>query len=93
MPMATLFKYDDLGRLRFSQDARQRAAGTGATRKITFTVYDDLGRVTRVGEANATFSSLDKVVEETLSLSLVVTNLWYLTVFDLSYSHSYDILL
>ena len=56
---ATLFKYDDLGRMRFSQDARQRAAGTGATRKITYTVYDDFGRVTRVGEANATFSSLD----------------------------------
>ena len=26
---ATLYKYDDLGRVRFSQDARQRAAGTG----------------------------------------------------------------
>ena len=89
----TQYKYDDLGRMRFSQDARQRAAGTGATRKITFTVYDDLRRVTRVGEASATFSSLDKVVEETLSISLVVTNLCYLTVFDLSYSHSYDILL
>ena len=87
---ATLFKYDDLGRMRFSQDAQQRALTPG---KVTFTVYDDFGRVTCVGEANATFSSLDKVVEETLSLSLVVTNLWYLTVFDLSYSHSYDILL
>ncbi len=53
---ATLFKYDDLGRLRFSQDARQRALTPG---KVTFTVYDDFGRVTRVGEANATFSSLD----------------------------------
>ncbi len=56
---ATLFKYDDLGRLRFSQDARQRAAGTGATRKITYTVYDDFGRVIRVGEAAANFASLD----------------------------------
>ena len=90
---ATLYKYDDLGRLRFSQDARQRAAGTGATRKITYTVYDDFGRITRVGEANADFASLDMIVEETLSISLVVTNLCYLTVFDLSYSHSYDILL
>ena len=53
---ATLYKYDDLGRLRFSQDARQRALTPG---KVTYTVYDDFGRVTRVGEANATFSSLD----------------------------------
>ena len=53
------YKYDDLGRVRSSQDARQRAAGTGnATGKITFTIYDDFGRVTRVGEASATFSSL-----------------------------------
>ena len=54
------YKYDDLGRVRFSQDARQRAAGTGnATGKITYTLYDDFGRVTRVGEAAATFASLD----------------------------------
>ena len=57
---ATLYKYDDLGRMRFSQDARQRAAGTSnATRKVTYTVYDDFGRVTRVGEAAANFSRLD----------------------------------
>ena len=54
------YKYDDLGRVRFSQDAAQRAAGTGnATEKTTFTVYDDYGRVTRVGEAAATFAYLD----------------------------------
>ncbi|MCY3772042.1 MAG: hypothetical protein OXG98_08485 [Gemmatimonadetes bacterium] len=51
---ATLYKYDDLGRVRFSQDARQSAAG-----KVTFTVYDAFGRVTRTGEADATFSGLD----------------------------------
>ncbi|MYH17778.1 MAG: RHS repeat-associated core domain-containing protein [Gemmatimonadetes bacterium] len=45
--------------MRFSQDARQRAAGTGANRRVTYTVYDDLGRVTRVGEAAANFSRLD----------------------------------
>ena len=57
---ATLYKYDDLGRVRFSQDARQRAEGTSnATRKVTYTVYDDFGRVTRVGEAAANFSELD----------------------------------
>ena len=50
------YKYDDSGRIRFSQDARQRAAGTG---KVTYTVYDAFGRVTRVGEASATFTSLD----------------------------------
>ena len=56
---ATLYKYDDLGRVRFSQDARQRATGTGATRKVTYTVYDDFGRVTRAGEAVGNFTSLD----------------------------------
>ena len=56
---ATLYKYDDLGRQRFMQDARQRAAGTGATEKVTYTVYDEFGRVTRVGEAAADFSRLD----------------------------------
>ena len=53
---ATRYKYDDLGRIRFSQDARQSAPGAG---KVTYTVYDAFGRVTRVGEAAATFSSLD----------------------------------
>ena len=42
--------------MRFSQDARQEADGTG---KVTFTVYDGFGRVTRVGEASATFADLD----------------------------------
>ena len=53
---ANLYKYDDLGRLRFSQDARQKAA-----KKVTYTVYDDFGRVTRVGEGafTGTFASLD----------------------------------
>ena len=53
---ATRYKYDELGRVRFSQDARQKAAGTG---KVTYTVYDEFGRVTRVGEVAATFSSFD----------------------------------
>ena len=50
------YKYDDLGRLRFSQDARQRALTPA---KVTFTIYDAFGRVTSVGEAAADFSSLD----------------------------------
>ncbi len=53
---AAQYKYDDLGRVRFSQDARQEADGTG---KVTFTVYDGFGRVTHVGEASATFADLD----------------------------------
>ena len=57
---ATRYKYDDLGRVRFSQDARQSATGAGnAIEKITFTVYDGFGRVTRVGAATATFADLD----------------------------------
>ena len=50
------YKYDDLGRARFSQDARQRALTPA---KVTFTAYDDFGRVTSVGEAAADFSTLD----------------------------------
>lgn len=40
--------------MRFSQDARQRAE-----ERITFTVYDDFGRVISVGEADTTFADLD----------------------------------
>ena len=40
--------------MRFSRDARQEAIG-----KITFTAYDDFGRVIRVGEATAAFADLD----------------------------------
>ena len=47
------FKYDRLGRLRFSQDGKQSADG-----KLTFLVYDVFGRVTRMGEASATFATL-----------------------------------
>lgn len=87
---ATRYKYDDPGRMRFSGDGRQRTLTPG---RVTYNVYEDFERVTRVGAAAADFASLDKVVEETLSLSLVVTNLCELTVFSLSYSHTYDILL
>ena len=55
--------------------------------------YDDFGRVTRVGEAAADFANLDKVVEETMSLSQVMTNLCYLTVLNLPLSFTSYILL
>ncbi len=49
----TRYAYDRMGRLRFSQDAAQAAGG-----KVTFLCYDLFGRITRVGEAPATFYSL-----------------------------------
>ena len=39
--------------MRFSQDGKQSADG-----KLTFLVYDVFGRVTRMGEASATFATL-----------------------------------
>lgn len=42
----TKFYYDDLYRLRFSQNAKQLAEN-----KISYTLYDELGRITEAGEA------------------------------------------
>lgn len=44
--VATTSRIDPYGRVRFSHDARQRAAGTG---KVTYTVYDAFRRVARAG--------------------------------------------
>jgi hypothetical protein len=55
----TRYKYDRLNRLRFSQDAVQAAGG-----KVTFLSYDLFGRITRIGEVAATFSSLDPDVTQ-----------------------------
>lgn len=43
------FYYDDIGRLRFSQNAQQALQNT-----MSYTKYDDLARVIEVGEASAT---------------------------------------
>ncbi|MBM3263178.1 MAG: hypothetical protein FJY97_07090 [candidate division Zixibacteria bacterium] len=50
----TRYKYDKLGRLPFSQDAVQSDSS-----RVTFLVYDVFGRITRIGEVAATFSTLD----------------------------------
>ena len=50
----TKFKYDRAGNLRFSQDARQAAAG-----RALFTTYDHAGRPLVTGEGTATWASLD----------------------------------
>ena len=47
-------KYDKAGNLRFSQDAKQAAAGV-----VYFTNYDFAGRPLRSGQGTAAFSSLD----------------------------------
>jgi RHS repeat-associated protein len=48
------FKYDHAGNARYSQDAKQAAAGT-----VAFTTYDFAGRPLVSGEGPATFASLD----------------------------------
>ncbi|MBI4550736.1 MAG: hypothetical protein HY710_00565, partial [Candidatus Latescibacteria bacterium] len=57
MDDSTRYKYDPRGNLRFSQDARQKAAGM-----VTYFVYDAFNRVTRVGATAAPFSTLDPTV-------------------------------
>lgn len=42
------FRYDRLGRLRFSQNAKQKLEDAD---KYSFTTFDNLGRITNVGEA------------------------------------------
>ncbi|MEM7106684.1 MAG: hypothetical protein AAF519_00565, partial [Bacteroidota bacterium] len=52
----TFFYYNDLGQLRFSQNARQAIDGA-----YSYTLYDNLGRIVEVGESTAglsTFRSL-----------------------------------
>ncbi|HVU57803.1 MAG TPA: RHS repeat-associated core domain-containing protein [Puia sp.] len=56
----SMFWYDRLGRLSISQNARQKAvSGTEAGRQYSYTLYDDIGRITEVGQlANAGSSSM-----------------------------------
>ncbi len=44
----TLFFYDKAGRLVFSQNAEQRTSG-----KLSYTIYDDLGRIVETGQIKA----------------------------------------
>lgn len=61
---ASRFWYDELGRLTLSQNAKQyniesyntpeqnqQVPGTGKVRAYSYTLYDDIGRITEVGEA------------------------------------------
>lgn len=50
----TSFKYDHAGNARYSQDAKQAAAG-----KVAFTTYDFANRPLVSGEGSATFAALD----------------------------------
>jgi hypothetical protein len=48
------FWYDRLGRLAVSQNARQAAPATEATRQYSYTLYDVLGRINEVGQVTNT---------------------------------------
>jgi RHS repeat-associated protein len=50
----TEYQYDRAGRLRFSQNAKQRLEG-----KVSFSSYDFAGRILKTGVADADFSALD----------------------------------
>jgi RHS repeat-associated protein len=59
------FWYDRLGRLAISQNAKQAIPvnyGTGTAVKYTYTLYDDLGRVTEVGQKPQQANSMSQTV-------------------------------
>lgn len=49
----TRYKYDSAGNIRFSEDAKQRKAGS-----LQFTTYDGYGRILRKGITSASYESL-----------------------------------
>lgn len=53
----TAFYYDDKGRLRFSQNAKQLAANV-----YSYTMYDNLSRITEVGQSNDTYATFSQNV-------------------------------
>jgi len=58
------FWYDELGRLVVSQNARQRAGksyGGTVTKQYSYTLYDELGRITQVGQ-KPTNATMDQAV-------------------------------
>ncbi|MEM9022256.1 MAG: hypothetical protein AAGB22_00845, partial [Bacteroidota bacterium] len=55
---ASQFWYDAVGRLVVSQDARQAALGTP---RYSYTLYDELGRITEVGEVATTDAMTDDI--------------------------------
>lgn len=57
----TRYVYDDVGRLRFSQDARQAAE---TTPRISYMKYDRLGRVIEAGEADEPLNLEQYAAEE-----------------------------
>ncbi len=78
-PDATLshFWYDRLGRLAISQNAKQKAvSGTETNRQYSYTLYDQLGRITEVGQiANAGSVAMT----DSISRKDTLLNAWLLT--------------
>ncbi|NII28603.1 hypothetical protein HB364_26200 [Pseudoflavitalea sp. X16] len=93
----TDFWYDKLGRLAVSQNAKQRAAGSSndQDRLYSYTQYDNLGRITEVGQVKNTSANgamVDGVSRSASSLGTWLSNLdsrreqITQTIYDLPYS-------
>ena len=49
----TKFRYDDLARINYSQNAEQKANSTASLSVYAYTIYDDLGRPKQSGEVSS----------------------------------------
>ncbi|SFW87305.1 hypothetical protein [Chitinophaga sancti] len=85
----TYFWYDRLGRLAFSQNAKQLAEN-----KYTYTTYDALGRISEAGELTSAAPMTDFICRDTTQL-----NAWMATarssrtqIISTSYDHAYTAL-
>ncbi len=65
----TIYIYDLLGRLRFSQNAKQNTTGY-----FTYTCYDELGRVCETGESNETFEGVILIDDDVLTDLILMDN-------------------
>lgn len=74
----TEFWYDRLGRLVLSSNAKQKAAGSGENGRLySYTLYDELGRITEVGQANNT--TANGAVTDSITRNESLLSTWYYT--------------
>lgn len=73
----TEFWYDRLGRLTLSRNARQLANSSGNNHLFSFTRYDQLGRITQVGQLRETATT--SVVDDDLTRKDSALQAWFNT--------------
>ncbi|AXY74707.1 hypothetical protein D3H65_12250 [Paraflavitalea soli] len=67
------FWYDRLGRLALSRNSRQKGMSTTGSRFFSYTRYDELGRITEVGQIRDTSGS---VISDTLTRNETILRGW-----------------